>query len=275
MNNKNNLFDLLEQLPTEELDQMLHSELRKDPVDGDAVRMILRVLKKQDEGQEAEIDAGTQKAWEKYQEDIMQPQRKLTPKKNWLLRIAAAAAVLCLVLLAAPQDAEAESFIGMLTRWTDSIFEFFDPKDRDTNPLEYEFKTDNPGLQQVYNTVVEMGVTEPVVPMWLPEGFELISQEFEETRRKRALAFKFQSGQENLIVQIDICDSEVPRTYHKDETYIGTYEREGIEHTILKNNERWVTLWSVNNINCTLIANCQESEFYRIVESIYDMEGSR
>lgn len=272
MNNKNNLFELLEQLPTEELDRMLQSELQKEPVDGDAVRMILRVLKKQDGEQETAIDAATQKAWEKYQEDIMQPQRKLTPKKNWLLRIAAAAAVLCLVLLAAPQDAEAESFIGMITRWTDSIFEFFDPRDRDTNPLEYEFKTDHPGLQQVYDTVVEMGVTDPVVPMWLPEGFELISQEFEETRRKRALAFKFQSGQENLIVQIDICDSEVPRTYHKDESYIGTYEKEGIVHTIMKNHNIWITIWSVGDAECFITANCQEDEFYRILESIYELE---
>lgn len=275
MNNKNNLFELLEQLPTEELDRMLQSELQKEPVDGDAVRMILRVLKKQDEGQEAEIDAGTQKAWEKYLRETKLQERKPAAKKSWPLRIAAAAAVLCIILFAAPQSAEAESFIGMLTRWTDSIFEFFDPRDRNTNQLEYEFKTDHPGLQQVYDTVVEMGVTDPVVPMWIPEGFELVKREVEKTDLKRSAVFTFALNQEFLIIQIDIYNSEAPRTYHKDETYIDTREIMGIEHMIFKNNDRWVTLWSVNNINCTLIADCQEGEFYRIIESIYNMEGSR
>lgn len=273
MNNKNNLFELLEQLPTEELDRMLHSELQKEPVDGDAVRMILRVLKKQDAEQETEIDAATQKAWEKYLRETKLQERKPAAKKTWLLRIAAAAAVLCIILFAAPQSAEAESFIGMLTRWTDSIFEFFDPRDRNTNQLEYEFKTDHPGLQQVYDTVVEMGVTEPVVPMWLPEGFELISQEFEETRRKESAVFTFKSNQEFLIIQIDSFNSEAPHIYHKDGTCFDTREIMGIEHAILKNNDIWTAIWTTDDVECFLSANCQEDIFYLIITSIYEMEG--
>ena len=272
MNNKNNLFELLEQLSTEELDRMLQSELQKESVDGEAVRMILRVLKKQDGEQEADIDAATQKAWEKYLRETKLQERRPEAKKSWLLRIAAAAAVLCIILFAAPQSAEAESFIGMLTRWTDSIFEFFDPKDRDTNPLEYEFKTDHPGLQQVYDTVVEMGVTEPVVPMWIPEGFELVKREVEKTDLKRSAVFTFALNQEFLIIQIDIYNSEAPRTYHKDESYIGTYEREGIEHTVLKNNERWVAIWLTGRAECAFTIDCQEDVFYRIIESIYELE---
>ena len=273
MNNKNNLFELLEQLSTEELDRMLQNELQKEPVDGDAVRMILRVLRKQDEEQEAEIDAASQKAWEKYLRETKLQERKPVEKKNWMLRIAAAAAVLCLVLLVTPQDAEAESFIGMITRWTDSIFEFFDPKDTRRNPVEYEFKTDHPGLQQVYDTVVEMGVTDPVVPMWIPEGFELVKREVEKTDKKTSLIFGFKAENQDLVIQIDVYDSKVPRTYHKDEFYVETFEKRGNEHTFLRNNERWMSIWSIDNGECFLTTNCQEDIFHQIITSIYETEG--
>ena len=50
---------------------------------------------------------------------------------------------------------------------------------------EYVFETDHPGLQQIYDAVVEMGVTEPVVPMWVPEGYDLVEYKAEDYNQEK------------------------------------------------------------------------------------------
>ena len=53
------------------------------------------------------------------------------------------------------------------------MFAFFSPDEPTQAIEEYEFRTEHPGLQEVYDAVAGLGVTEPVVPMWIPEGYTL------------------------------------------------------------------------------------------------------
>ena len=265
---QNNLYGLLEQVSTQQLDAMLQAELQKKQVDGDAVRVILRVLREREEDMPVVIDDATEQAWQKYLRDTAVSQ-KPAGKRGWILRAAAMAAVLCVVLLIGPLTANAERIYGMLTRWTDSIFEFFDPNDKNTNPVEYEFKTDNPGLQQVYDAVVELGVTDPVVPMWLPEGFELVEIKVTETSRNQGVIALFANESADVVFRLRLHEDDMPRVYHKDETYVATFEFSGVLHDILKNNESWTIVWTQGNIECVLSADCQEDVVRKMIHSIY------
>lgn len=263
--NQNNLYGLFEQVSTQQLDAMLQAELQKEQVDGDAVRVILRVLREREREMPVEVDEATEQAWQKYLRDTERPVRK----KGWVLRAAAMAAVLCIVLLIAPLTANAERIYGMLTRWTDSIFEFFDPNDKNTNSVEYEFRTDNPGLQQVYDAVVELGVKDPVVPMWLPEGFELVDFKVIEMPRNKGVSSFFANGEAAAVFRLVIYEDNTPRSYHKDESYVTAHEYHGVSHKILNNNDSWTVIWVHDAIECILSVDCQEDMLYKVIHSIY------
>ena len=159
-----------------------------------------------------------------------------------------------------------------LARLTDSIVEFFSPGMANDNIKEYVFETDNPGLQQVYDAVVGLGVTEPVVPMWLPEGYELVECKVVETSHKQGIAASFQNEQRYIAYRIDIHGVDVSHEYHWGGDIIAEYECAGIRHTIMRNNDRWVVTWFTDNIECSFTLDCQEDTLYNILKSIYVME---
>lgn len=266
--NQINLYGLLEQLPTEQLDEMLQTELQKESVDENAVRVILRVLREREAETPVEVDEKVEQAWAQYSAPSMSqyPVRKW----GWAWRAATVAVILGAMLLIAPTTANAERIQGMLTRWTNSILEFFDPDDKDTNSVEYEFKTDNPGLQQVYDAVLELGVTDPVVPMWIPEGYELVEIKVGETSRKNNLVANFVSGQSFFVIAFEFYKDDTAHIYQKDETSVGIYEYNSVIHQLFRNNEFWTAIWTRENIECFITIDCQEDILIKIIQSIYD-----
>ena len=269
--NQNNLYGFLEQIPTQKLDAMLLEELQKEQVGGDAVRVILRVLREREEDMPVVIDDAAEQAWQKYLDDTSVSQ-KPARKRRWILRAAAMAAVLCVILLVGPMTANAESFYDMLVRWTDSVMEFLSPSSFQPNVTAYEFKTDNAGLQEVYEAVVGLGITDPLVPMWLPEGFEILECEISETSRVSGIAAIFSDGTNYFVFQVDLFTSGSSHAYHKDGVSAVTREINGVTHTILQNEGRWAVVWAAENVECFIGAECQEDVLYKILESIYGME---
>ena len=272
LNNVTSLREMLEQLSTEQLDEMLQKELHKDQIDDHAVRLIMRILREREENHPVETTPEIEQAWEKYQSDIAlikkdDPRTQRT--RSWLLRAASVAAMLCLIVLIFPRQAEAETFWERLSRWTESIVEFFSTSDNEGRIQEYEFKTDNPGLQQVYDAVVEMGITDPVVPMWLPDGYALAENKITETPRGSSVKARFtdESSEAVLVVYIHVDDKS--HSYLKDDVQYTEYEQNGCVFYITKNYERWIAIWTKDNIECSLFIDCQEDTLDEILRSIY------
>ena len=69
MNNYNttSLRGMIEQMSTEQLDEMLLHELEKEPIDESAVRLIMDVLEEREQDTPVEINEQIAAAWEKYQ----------------------------------------------------------------------------------------------------------------------------------------------------------------------------------------------------------------
>lgn len=272
-NSKASLREMLEKLPTPQLDRMLQEELDKEKPDGNAVRMILRVLREREKGMPVEITPEIRDAWEKYQRNTAEPDAGKHRIRTWFIRIGSLAAVLALMIFAIPQKAGAETFFEKLARWTDSVVDFFSPDKANDNLMEYEFISDNPGLQQVYEAVTELGVTVPVVPTWLPEGYELVECEDTQTSQKKGVAANFRDGEKDFYYKVDIFDEDVSHKYHRDETPFDTYEYNEVKHTILRNNDRWVVIWFQDEIECSFTVDCSEDALYEILDSIYVTEG--
>lgn len=264
----------LELLSIKELDWKLQVELQKPKGDPEEVRLILAILKEREKSMPIKPDDKENAEWKKYLSRMGQPTEKSTKQSTRILRAACIVAVLCVFLVGVSVRAEADTFWERLVRWSDSVIEFFSPENASGGQREYVFETEHPGLQQVYDTVVKLGITEPVVPMWLPGGYDLISCKEMSTKKKTTLTAYFQNGEKEVNYNVAIYSENVLNQYQKDDVDFQTVAIEGVDFHIVKNDGAWVAVWVKENIECSISVDCQEDEFYKILRSIYDKEES-
>lgn len=273
-NDEARLREALEHISTPQLDAMLHKELDSEDPDSRNVRLILKVL--HDREKEAATPPGpeAEAAWAAYLMATGSRKREAPGVGTILLRVASVAVILAVLLMFLPQESSAKNIFEWLFQWTDSILELMDGDDSGGGDNEYRFTTDHPGLQQVYDTVTELGITQPVVPMWLPEGFELTECKVMQTPAKTTISVIFSNEQDRMSLRINFHTEGLSSAYHKNYDTAEELEICGITHAITKNNEKWTAVWVQENIECSIFADCQEDALLAILKSIYTMEGT-
>lgn len=259
----------LADLSVTQLRTMLNEEVQKDVPDDDLVLAILHILEDRDpvavEGESDQEKA----AWSLFRKRIHARKKGRKQNTHNLMRVASIVLVFCLLFALVPQQAEADNWWQRLTKWTDDFFGFF-REEEDTFQLEdYEFRTDNPGLQQVYDAVVELGVTIPAVPMWLPEGYELAECTTVETPVKQYVHARFLNNDKACVLKVHLLHTEGSKVYFKDEIPVQEHEKCGMKHNIIRNTETWSVTWTKDNIECFFSVDCTEDVLYEIIESIY------
>lgn len=267
--NNTSLRESLERLSTPELDAMLRAELEKEPPDEHAVRLILKVLREREADYPVETNEQIDKAWREYEKKTAPSQPAF---RTQLLKAAAILLVCGLLLFTLPQEASAGSFFDRITAWTESIFELFSPSDSGKVQKEYVFQTDHPGLQELYDTVTELGVTVPVVPMWLDEGYELAYCKTSSTPTTTKVTASFRCGNKEVMYELNIYSQNISSEYHKDEPSANKYESNSVIHNVFRNEGLWMAVWTRDNIECFLTVDCQEDTLHQILDSIYTME---
>ena len=144
-----------EQLSTEELDRVLQAELRKEYPDENVVLPILRTLQLRETGEPVESSPDLQATTEQFSKHDTHTERN-NHRSAWITGVAAIAAVACIVVMALPKKAGAESFLEVLYRWTSGIFEFIDPDNEESKPrIDENFSANNPGLYQLQDKLTE------------------------------------------------------------------------------------------------------------------------
>lgn len=257
-------------LPTERLSQMLNQELDKAQKDDALVLALLQIL--EDRLEERPIcDSGD--AWQTFQDRYHTP---ITPEPRackklslrWISGLAAAIAVFFLVAFGIPKATGHDNFIEMVVSWTDDFFYLSHP-DRPPVQNEYAFKTDNPGLQQVYDTVIEMGITDPVVPMWIPDGYELVEIKDINICGGNKLVALFKNGSSRIIMHFEATGDPEDSNCPKDDSDAEIIELGGVTVSVLFNEGYTVALWSMNNIECVVMTTEDKETTIRIMKSIF------
>jgi hypothetical protein len=219
-----------------------------------------------------EVDEHIQKAWEQYQLKSQTIHKKPRKMSGVLLRVASVVLVLFTLMALFAQEANAKNFFGRLIAWTESVFSFIDPAEKDTATKAYVFRTKNPDLQELYEQVVALGITAPVVPSWIPEGYELTECKVTETPTDTYLSASFTHGNMQMVYQLDVFSDNTTHNFYKDSTEIRKEEKNGIEHTIMQNNGYMVAVWTIDNIQCAISMDCHEEMLLKILNTIYTME---
>lgn len=266
-------WEFLKELPTHELDALLQKELHKETVDSELVRLILNVLEERERDYPVEVNDEIEAAAERFAKSLDNQNVGSTKKRtHWILKVASILIVVGVLLFTIPQAANAETFWEMLVRWTDSVFEFFTPGDSDDKQPEYAFKTDNPGLQDLYDTVVNLGITDPVVPMWVPKEYVLEELLVVEEPSEVSIYANMKNREKALSISIAVQSVYSSLNHMKDTQNVEVLERNGIEHYIILNNDQVTATWSTKNIECSVVTDYQE-DIYKILSSIYTTEA--
>ena len=266
------LQSAMEQMTTEQLDKLLHEELAKESPDGETVRQALKILEEREKDIPVEMMPEIRSAWEQYRKPA-QPRR--SPRRRGLvLKAASVAAALAVLVLALSQRTEAKSFFERLCGLTANFFQMISPGDDGVSSDTYIFQTDNPGLQEVYDRVTDMGITVPVVPMWLPEGYELVSCKVNKSEIYKHISAEFVKENSTITLNAYIYSANISNEYYKDRIQAESVEVAGRIHNVIQNEDLWISVWAKDNIECAIAVDCQEDTFYKILKSIYTMEGA-
>lgn len=260
-----------EMLSTHQLDEILRAEVAKDSMDENAVKQILDILEKREANDPVEIPVDVDAAWKTFRERYVPREEKRKPKPagRWIGRVAAVAAIVSILVLAVP-NAGAWNFFELIGQWSQSIFEFFSPSSTVVDPgNEYEFKTDHPGLQQVYDAVTELGVTDPVVPMWIPEGYVLEKLTVENIAQTKKVSACLVSDNSMLVVEYNLYCDGTSGEYPKDDADTEIYEKEGRKHYIVRNEDHWLVAYIVDDIECAMFIDCDRESLLQVIHSIY------
>lgn len=266
--------EALEDMDTPGLDRHLQEELAKEATDADLVRQVANVLRNREQGTSMEVTPEMQAVLDQFES---RNRRKVESEKlvhrNWVPRAAAAlvaviiAAVFMLSVL--PVEAQGGSWWDRLTQWTGEVFEFISHRNAAKQRPEYEFSTNHPGLQDVYDAVVELGVTDPVVPMWLPEGYVLEEIKVTPYEIKTSIYARFSCRGKFITYTVDVYGAEEWCEYNIDEKEAKEYENAGVTHYIMQNNEVCVAVWTKKNVECSLTINGPAELMHELLRSIY------
>jgi len=271
MNKKDDLRQELEQMSSAQLAEMLRKETTKEEPDDALVLLLLHILEERKAEKPAALDERGEAAWKEYQAKRKKASGQI--RFGWGMRAASLAVVICLLFALIPQHAAAGSLWKVLTRWTDDFFEYINFGAPNTEPAAYEFHSENPGLQEVYDAVVEeLEITKPVVAQWLPEGYELEEIIPIDTPSEKGVYARFINGEDEAVLTFEEMKTDFSPQYDKSKESIKTVEVNGISHYYMQNNDIWTISWARQNLKCAIFVGCQENELEKIIDSIYEQE---
>ena len=182
---------------------------------------------------------------------------------------AAAIAAAALVLLTLTVSALGYDLWSRLVAWTDETFSFSAGKAEEDGAVP----TYAPGLEELDAVLRENGVTEQVLPTWLPDGYvQTEFYSFKDADRSTFL-ISIWNTEDNSSTPINLC--YIVRTdwgdlqYQKNVGNPHIYTTHGIDHYLLLNVESNMAVWLNENVECLISGLQSQVDLAHMIDSIY------
>lgn len=265
----------VEQLSTEELEQLLRAQDQQDP-DVELICKIMEVIQEREADQpQPDVDAAWKSFLQDYQGQAQCYTKDTTPitpisrnrsRRRPVLRVLAIGLAAAL-LLCGTAFASGENLFQIVASWTNETLWFVAQREQvESQSREYGI------FEELYEIV--SGYTDtPVVPTWAPDGTEQLG-DIKVTIRSNSVGIlgTFQCSENQFTISIKVFDSTPTfdkNTYEKDGYNIYTYEIDGQIHYILKNNEQYGAVW-INETSIVFIqGSIDKKTVIDIISSIY------
>ena len=259
-------------MTTEELEEILRLDAEMpegQESDTEKILYIMEVLAQRNK-QNSHTGNTALKAYESFKQHYMpetdnnivlvKTTRRRMPR--WVRSFAATAAVLAILLVGSSITARAFGFNLWKTviQWTQETFHF--GSWGDSNPksnLAYESLQD----------ALEYGkITIPLVPTWIPEGYQLADITVEISPLKKTYTAKYANGEKFLIITVRDYLNQSPLYVEQSDGLTEEYQMSGRTYYLLENNQQVQAVWIVDSYECYIFGNITIDELKMMLNSI-------
>jgi hypothetical protein len=164
-----------------------------------------------------------------------------------------------------------------IARWTDEIFTFEKGGEyiiEETTPHTPAPPEEHGGVySDMLDALAGYGITEPLVPMWLPDGFEVKSFVVQDETSFSKLSVLLEKDENSsVIINIKSNPDGIDIVYEKDDLDVTIYEKEGVTHYIMTNNAREKAVWTSSEYEglISVSESVGRDTLYKIIDSIYE-----
>lgn len=196
-----------------------------------------------------------------------------TPAKRrgrGLLRVACVAAVIVGLAFAGTITSYALGYDlwGYVAQWSKETFGFVS---EDPAPPSDSF---SPQAQQEFTDLQSAldghGITEKLVPQYIPEGYEQTEFYVDDTGNTLILAAVYTKNESTIIVDTTHGIESLVGRYQKDDIDPEIYETNGIEHHIMTNMGKYLAVWRNGNNEASISGVETKEELVMMIDSIYE-----
>lgn len=274
-------FAKYDAMSTEELQQILREDASKpegEESDPQALFYIMEVLaKRRKERNEGKSPAEALESFKNnyYTETETSSDsesavvtRKWMNTGRWRRGLVAAVAVVCILIVGNSITASALGFDlwEIIAEWTQETFHFGYASD--TPSTDEPQKEDSQTCSGLQEALSDCDVTVPLIPTWLPDGYEEVDVRIDETPVQRRFAAKYQA--EGTVFRIRIAEylSSAPAQVEQSDLLIEVYTVNDIDYYIFDNNGQLQVMWVVDCYECCISGPLSLSEIKYIINSI-------
>lgn len=183
---------------------------------------------------------------------------------GWFRGMGAAAAVLVVLFLGAlSARAFGLDILDVVVKWTGETF-CFAGQGQDFREPDL---TDDP-YKSLEEALHAANIKEPLVPTWIPEGYELTGISIDETYKQTIYMARYKNGQKELKISVRDYLDVAPLYVEKSEGLIETYETAGVTYYIFSNLENIMAIWIKGSYECYVSGNVTVEDLKMMIDSI-------
>lgn len=181
------------------------------------------------------------------------------------------AACLCITMLFAVASACGINLIAEFLEWREETFVL---RGRGSGQMVLE-QTPEGEYASMEEAVAAYGITDPVVPTWIPKGFAVQHVKVKERLYSTDLTAVYTEGDREIILKVYLNKAEDDSAIHAEHSVQDPipYERNGNEFLLAENNKQWQASWTIGNCVCSINGDLTEHEIKQMINSIFVEEG--
>lgn len=293
-------YAYLDQLNTQQLEQLLHTYMDAPEWDEEAIFHITEVIQAREREQ---APAGgipdADQAWAEFQEYYHIPEgeglslypmgdgedggEKEPPcpaapaahgpetrpprgrRRRWV-RYVVLAAMFGTLLAVTIAYASGFDLFGAIGRWTAEIFRFDFAGQTEGSPRSAEYQ------EEIRAALAECGFPEELAPGWYPDGFEILDCDIINNRTFRSVYYRFRSADEKFFsIQVQnflLHEGNETVSFEKSDGNAETYTSNDRTFYLLFNGGTTTATWANNMTTVSIVSNIPTEDIKAIIDSI-------
>lgn len=188
-----------------------------------------------------------------------------------LLKVASIAAIIIAVAFAGTITAHAFGYDlwGAVAQWSKETFGFVSQEN--DFPIAESLNEFDMTTSNLQSALEQCGISLKVIPTYIPNGYQQ-AEIYEDILGGNARLLGAFYSKDNEIINIEIVinsSNDFASQYQKDEDHPEIYKANGVEHYIMTNMERYMSVWRNGTLEVSISGVETKAELISIIDSIY------